>query len=46
MLLVFLVGAFGFGFTAGFICCWAVTSHMVSSVKRDLEALRFAVGGD
>jgi hypothetical protein len=46
MLLVFLAGTFVFGFTFGFVCCWAVARHMVSTLKGDLEALRFAVGGD
>jgi hypothetical protein len=40
------IGAFVLGFTGGFLCCWAVASNMVSTLKSDLEALRFAVGGD
>jgi hypothetical protein len=46
MLPVLLAGTFVFGFVAGFVCCWAAANHTVSSLKRDLEALRFAVGGD
>jgi hypothetical protein len=46
MLAIFLTATFILGFAAGFVCCWVVASQTVSTLKHDLEALRFAVGGD